>query len=174
MAILGVSLTVGTTNLVDAAASEHAVALLAAGASLFLVMLAETSRVPIDNQETHLELTMIHEAMVLEYSGRSLALIELALYLKQLIFFSSIACLLCVNIYWRAVVSVPRSRSRSRWSNCRWRRCGLFRVVDYIAFAGILSMIASSRGCLNYDQSGTPYHARYLAGRVRDGLRRSG
>ena len=61
--------------------------LLAFGA-LFVVTLAETGRLPIDNPATHLELTMIHEAMVLEYSGRYLALIEWAAALKLLIFFS--------------------------------------------------------------------------------------
>ncbi len=54
-------------------------------------MLAETSRLPIDNPATHLELTMIHEAMVLEYSGRYLALIEWASALKLLVFFSLLA-----------------------------------------------------------------------------------
>lgn len=60
-------------------------------ASLFVVMLAETSRLPVDNPATHLELTMIHEAMVLEYSGRHLALIEWASALKLLVFFSLLA-----------------------------------------------------------------------------------
>src|SRR5207244_4365849 len=49
---------------------------LLAFAALFIVMLAETGRLPVDNPATHLELTMIHEAMVLEYSGRYLALVE--------------------------------------------------------------------------------------------------
>ena len=60
-------------------------------ASLFIVMLAETSRLPVDNPATHLELTMIHEAMVLEYSGRYLALVEWASALKLLVFFSLLA-----------------------------------------------------------------------------------
>ncbi len=60
-------------------------------ASLFIIMLAETSRLPIDNPATHLELTMIHEAMVLEYSGRYLALIEWASAVKLLVFFSLLA-----------------------------------------------------------------------------------
>ena len=50
--------------------------------------LAETGRLPVDNPATHLELTMIHEAMVLEYSGRYLALIEWAAALKLLVFFT--------------------------------------------------------------------------------------
>ena len=53
-----------------------------AGVAFTMVSLAENARVPIDNPTTHLELTMIHEAMILEYSGRHLALIEWAASLK--------------------------------------------------------------------------------------------
>ena len=53
-----------------------------AGVAFTMVSLAENARVPVDNPTTHLELTMIHEAMILEYSGRHLALIEWAASLK--------------------------------------------------------------------------------------------
>lgn len=66
-----------------------ALALLA----LLIVALAENARIPVDNPATHLELTMVHEAMVLEYSGRHLALIELAASLKLLLYMSLIACI---------------------------------------------------------------------------------
>jgi len=56
--------------------------LAVAGVAFTMVSLAENARVPIDNPATHLELTMIHEAMILEYSGRHLALIEWAASLK--------------------------------------------------------------------------------------------
>ena len=59
---------------------------LLAFAALFIVMLAETGRLPVDNPATHLELTMIHEAMVLEYSGRYLALVEWASGMKLFLF----------------------------------------------------------------------------------------
>ena len=61
--------------------------------ALVIVALAENARIPVDNPATHLELTMVHEAMVLEYSGRHLALIELAAALKLLLYVSLIACL---------------------------------------------------------------------------------
>jgi formate hydrogenlyase subunit 4 len=61
-------------------------------AALMMVAIAENARIPIDNPATHLELTMVHEAMVLEYSGRHLALIELAASLKLLLYISLIAC----------------------------------------------------------------------------------
>jgi formate hydrogenlyase subunit 4 len=60
--------------------------------ALVLVAIAENGRIPVDNPATHLELTMVHEAMVLEYSGRHLALIELAAMLKLLLYVSIIAC----------------------------------------------------------------------------------
>ena len=60
--------------------------------SLVMVALAENGRIPVDNPATHLELTMVHEAMVLEYSGRHLALIELASALRLLLYISMIGC----------------------------------------------------------------------------------
>jgi formate hydrogenlyase subunit 4 len=60
--------------------------------ALVMVAIAENGRVPIDNPATHLELTMVHEAMVLEYSGRHLAVIELAASLKLLLYMSLIGC----------------------------------------------------------------------------------
>jgi formate hydrogenlyase subunit 4 len=60
--------------------------------ALIMVAVAENSRIPVDNPATHLELTMVHEAMVLEYSGRHLAMIEFAASLKLLLYISLIAC----------------------------------------------------------------------------------
>ena len=95
LAIFALALSAGSTNLgqivartmTDPASALSPGHLLAFGA-LFIVTLAENARIPIDNPATHLELTMIHEAMVLEYSGRYLALIEWAAAVKLLIFFS--------------------------------------------------------------------------------------
>ncbi|MGE0035403.1 MAG: respiratory chain complex I subunit 1 family protein [Xanthobacteraceae bacterium] len=61
--------------------------------ALIMVAIAENARIPVDNPATHLELTMVHEAMVLEYSGRHLALIDLAASLKLVLYVSLIACL---------------------------------------------------------------------------------
>ena len=60
--------------------------------ALIMVAIAENARIPVDNPATHLELTMVHEAMVLEYSGRHLALIEISASLKLLLYVSLIAC----------------------------------------------------------------------------------
>ncbi|HYC12716.1 MAG TPA: NADH-quinone oxidoreductase subunit H [Stellaceae bacterium] len=61
--------------------------------SLVMVAIAENGRIPIDNPATHLELTMVHEAMILEYSGRHLALVEAAAMLKLLLYVSLIAAI---------------------------------------------------------------------------------
>lgn len=58
-----------------------------------IIIIAETSRIPVDDPSTHLELTMVHEAMILEYSGRHLAMMELGASIKQLVFIT-----LLVNI----------------------------------------------------------------------------
>jgi formate hydrogenlyase subunit 4 len=95
LAIFTLALGAGSTNLgqiVSRTLLEPKAALspghLLAFAALFVVTLAETGRLPVDNPATHLELTMIHEAMVLEYSGRYLALVEWAAALKLLVFFA--------------------------------------------------------------------------------------
>lgn len=64
-------------------------------AALFLVLIAETGRIPVDNPATHLELTMIHEAMILEYSGPYLAFIEWGGAVKQLLLMT-----LLINCFW--------------------------------------------------------------------------
>ncbi len=64
-------------------------------AALFVVLMAETGRIPVDNPATHLELTMIHEAMILEYSGPYLALLEWGAWIKQLLLMT-----LLINAFW--------------------------------------------------------------------------
>ena len=67
---------------------------LLAFAGLFVIVIAETGRIPVDNPATHLELTMIHEAMVLEYAGPDLALVEWASAVKELLYLT-----LLVNLF---------------------------------------------------------------------------
>lgn len=92
LAMFTVAITVGSTDFSHIVAAGQAPgwnllnpARLMAFAALFIVLLAETGRVPVDNPATHLELTMIHEAMLLEYSGRYLALMEWGASIKQLV-----------------------------------------------------------------------------------------
>jgi formate hydrogenlyase subunit 4 len=95
VAIFALAIGAGSTNLShivlgtlanpgDSISPGHMLAF----AALLVVTLAETGRLPVDNPSTHLELTMIHEAMVLEYSGPYLALLEWASWLKLFIFAS--------------------------------------------------------------------------------------
>jgi formate hydrogenlyase subunit 4 len=98
MMVFTVALVAGSTQLstVSAVLATSGVGLRVslglALIALILVAIAENGRVPVDNPATHLELTMVHEAMVLEYSGRHLALIELASSLKLVLYLSLIAC----------------------------------------------------------------------------------
>lgn len=99
MIVFTVALVAGTSQLSAIATFMHSGAeglrlSLALGlVALVMVGLTETGRFPVDNPATHLELTMVHEAMVLEYSGRHLALIELAGAMRLLLYMSLIACI---------------------------------------------------------------------------------
>ena len=98
IAIMTLALVAHSTALPDLtlALSEGVglrVSLALALGAIVMVAMAETGRIPIDNPATHLELTMVHEAMVLEYSGRHLALIELGAMLKLALYLSLIACI---------------------------------------------------------------------------------
>jgi formate hydrogenlyase subunit 4 len=109
VAMFALALGAGSTNLGQIGARAMArpaeavsPGYLLAFTALFIVTLAETGRLPVDNPATHLELTMIHEAMVLEYSGRYLALVEWAGALKLLVFLTLLANLF---VPWGVAVS---------------------------------------------------------------------
>jgi formate hydrogenlyase subunit 4 len=128
---------------------------LMAFAALFIVLLAETGRIPVDNPATHLELTMIHEAMLLEYSGRGLALMEWGASMKQLVLMA-----LLVNVffpvgignadtlgalYWGAAFFVGKLLALAaavvivETVNAKLR---LFRVPDLLSAAFVLATLA--------------------------------
>jgi formate hydrogenlyase subunit 4 len=162
LSIFAIALTAGSTNLstivhktalmegIVTDPSPHLMAL----AALFIVALAETGRVPVDNPATHLELTMIHEAMVLEYSGRYLALIEWAAGLKLLVFLTLIA-----NVFapWGIATSLePAALSIGLATylvkvsglavmmgiiECMFAKLRLFRVTDLLGVAFILALL---------------------------------
>jgi formate hydrogenlyase subunit 4 len=102
LAIFTLAIGAGSTNLSHIAAAAAGQtwrflvpAQMLAFAALFIVLIAETGRIPVDNPATHLELTMIHEAMILEYSGPYLALIEWGASMKQLVLM-----VLLINCFW--------------------------------------------------------------------------
>lgn len=91
LCIFTVAITAGSTNIARIAEPQgfiftpsHVLALLA----FMIAIIADTGRVPVDNPDTHLELTMIHEGMLLEYSGKYLALMEWSHYMKQMLLFT--------------------------------------------------------------------------------------
>ena len=101
LVIFTLALLAGTTNL-DAVAGllregtqGLRVSLGLTLAATMVIAIAENGRIPVDNPATHLELTMVHEAMVLEYSGRDLALIEATAALKLLLWLTLIAAIFC-------------------------------------------------------------------------------
>jgi formate hydrogenlyase subunit 4 len=96
MITFSIALVAGSTNLSAitefmASHVELEVSFALALVGFIMVAIAENARIPVDNPATHLELTMVHEAMVLEYSGRHLALIEWAASLKLLLYISLLA-----------------------------------------------------------------------------------
>jgi formate hydrogenlyase subunit 4 len=98
MIVFTLSLLAGSTQLSSVAAFMQSpdvglrVSLAMCLVALIMVALAENARIPVDNPATHLELTMVHEAMILEYSGRHLAVIEAASSLKLLLYLSLVVC----------------------------------------------------------------------------------
>ncbi len=124
---------------------------------LVIVALAENGRIPVDNPATHLELTMVHEAMVLEYSGRHLALIELAAALKLTLYLSMLACvfvpwgmagantgpeLLAIGIvtYLAKLAAGGVGLALIEVSVAKMR---VFRVVDFLNFALMLGLLGA-------------------------------
>jgi len=162
LAIFTVAIKAGSTNLSQMLLAAQAPtwqllnpAHVLAFAALFIVLLAETGRIPVDNPATHLELTMIHEAMILEYSGRYLALIEWSASVKQLVLMA-----LLVNLFFPLGIATNLSAGAVGLSllwfvakllvlsalvvlvettNAKLR---LFRVPDLLSAAFILATLA--------------------------------
>ncbi|MFH1075192.1 MAG: NADH-quinone oxidoreductase subunit H [Candidatus Firestonebacteria bacterium] len=145
IALFAASMNAGGSSVTSliAGGSIFKISLLCAGLAFYFVMLAETSRVPVDNQETHLELTMIHEAMILEYSGKSLALIELGGYIKQLILLSLLVNVFIPGSGWDLyIVKVFIILVITALLEVSMAKMRLFRAVDFLIFSFILSFAA--------------------------------
>jgi formate hydrogenlyase subunit 4 len=100
LAVFSVAVAGGTTDLGALAARRGSLAALSWSApdllalfAMLILALAETGRIPVDNPDTHLELTMLHEGMLLEHSGPGLACIALATHVKQLVTLALVAAL---------------------------------------------------------------------------------
>lgn len=145
LAILSNVLHTGSTFLGGMSLDPGEVNLTVAGVltciAFFLVLLAENSRIPVDNPDTHLELTMIHECMTLEYSGRLLALIHWASQLKLLIFlvlFSLLYLPLNIPVVFKVLGSAALVAVVETLNN----KMRLFKVRVYLAAAGIMLLLA--------------------------------
>jgi len=123
-------------------------------AGMVLVAIAETGRIPVDNPTTHLELTMIHEAMILEYSGRHLALIEWAGEIRLMLYGVLIA-----NIFfpWGIATDITLPALAYGFgaiiaklmllgvllalSETMFAKMRVFRIQDFLGFAYLLSLL---------------------------------
>ncbi len=160
MTVFTVSMSAATTNLSEAVGYtlESGVVLrpsfLFAALGLALVAVAETGRVPVDNPATHLELTMVHEAMILEYTGRHLALIEWASKIKLMLYMVLLANLfLPVGIatdftapaLFEGAVAIAAKLALLGVVLVVWEtvmaKMRVFRVPPYLGFAFLLSLL---------------------------------
>lgn len=107
--------------------------LIFAAIGFALVALAETGRIPVDNPATHLELTMIHEAMILEYSGRYLALIEWAAQIKFMLY-----AVLFVNLFFSWGVT----------DSLGWHSLGLSAFILVLKLIVLVVTLGLAESCL--------------------------
>lgn len=163
MLIFSLALVAGSTRLADIALAVQSpelglhISLLLAFVGFVMLAIAENGRIPVDNPATHLELTMVHEAMVLEYSGRHLALIEYASAVKLLLFISLISA---VFVPWGIVpagADIPHAALAILFYTVKLLLGGsllglfevttakmrVFRVPQYIGTALMLGLLAA-------------------------------
>ncbi|MEK6771688.1 MAG: NADH-quinone oxidoreductase subunit H [Pseudomonadota bacterium] len=160
MTAFTVSMSAATTNLSEAMGYTLSSGLvlrpsfLFAALGLMLVAVAETGRVPVDNPATHLELTMVHEAMILEYTGRHLALIEWASKIKLMVYLVLIANLflpwgiateLTLAELGKGTVAIAGKLILLGMALVVWEtvmaKMRIFRVPPYLGFAFLLSLL---------------------------------
>ncbi len=138
LALVSVALA-GQGTFARITASQAPLAGILAAGALLLVMLSETARMPVDNQETHYELTMIHEGLVLEYSGWELALLQAAAYVRQASFFILAALMLPGNglssVAWIVVLIAFIPLVERMYAKMR-----LFEVPQLFASATVLAL----------------------------------
>jgi formate hydrogenlyase subunit 4 len=162
LSIFAIAANAGSTNLssisqtvsslgIDAISPSYILAFVA----FFIIAIAETGRIPVDNPATHLELTMIHEAMILEYSGKQLAIVELCAMTKQLLIFSLLAniffpwgiaavaslagILLGLMVYIIKIMILGTTMAVVETSTAKWR---LFRLPELLSISLMLSFLA--------------------------------
>ena len=162
LSVFALSIPSGSTNLAaivsgavgDPARLASPAGLLAA-AALAVAVLAETGRLPVDNPSTHLELTMIHEAMILEYSGPDLALVELGAQMRLTVLLGLLVSLfapwgIATTASWGALalalvllaVKVTVLGAVLAAAEVFWAKVRLFRVPELLAGSFLLALLA--------------------------------
>ncbi|MFF8993703.1 respiratory chain complex I subunit 1 family protein [Streptomyces sp. NPDC014983] len=164
LAVFALSMPAGTTNIpaiVSGAAGQSARPASPAGllaiAALAVAVLAETGRIPVDNPATHLELTMIHEAMVLEYAGPDLALVELGAQMRLTLLLGLLSSLsvpwgIATGASWAALavalalfaLKVAVLGALLAAAEVCWAKVRLFRVPELLAGSFLLALLAVS------------------------------
>jgi len=153
--LLTVAARAGSTKLAAmsaaAASTPFSLPYIFAAVAFLIILVAETGRIPVDNPDTHLELTMIHEAMVLEYSGRRLGLIFLAAASKQLVFILLFTVLFLpwqsgglspVMVLFWLVVKVVLTAVALAVLETSTNKMRLFKVPGFMGLAGMLALLA--------------------------------
>ncbi|GAA1040338.1 respiratory chain complex I subunit 1 family protein [Streptomyces murinus] len=164
LSVFALSIPAGTTNIpaivADALGQPARFASptgLLAVAALAVAVLAETGRIPVDNPSTHLELTMIHEAMVLEYAGPDLALVELGAQMRLALLLGLLSSLfvpwgIATGASWAALAAAPvlcavkvavLGALLAAAEVC-WAKVRLFRVPELLAGSFLLALLSVS------------------------------
>lgn len=155
LALLAVALPAKSTGMTamaaSAASAKWALSEVFAAGAFFIVLLAETGRIPVDNPDTHLELTMVHEGMILEYSGRPLGLIHWAVAIKQLVMITLFAVLFLPGapLSWPPLaqaavlaVKVAATALALAAAETATNKMRLFRVPAFMTVSGVLALLA--------------------------------
>ncbi|HMK49806.1 MAG TPA: NADH-quinone oxidoreductase subunit H, partial [Thermodesulfovibrionales bacterium] len=143
LSIFTAAVSAGSTNIARIAETQNVLyspSHILALSAFIVAVIAETGRIPVDNPDTHLELTMIHEGMLLEYSGRYLALMEWAHYIKQMLLFTITA-----DIFFPIGIS-------STTELCGVTLSAAVYVIKMLFFAALMALIESSRAKMRFFQ----------------------
>ena len=142
LALFTAAISAGSTNIAHIAAvrGAYSPSHLLALSAFMVAIVAETGRVPVDNPDTHLELTMIHEGMILEYSGRYLALMEWAHAMKQMVLFT-----LAADIFFPFGMEVAGASAGLALSAAGY-------TVKMLGMAFVMALVESTRAKMRFFQ----------------------
>ncbi|MEW6108745.1 MAG: NADH-quinone oxidoreductase subunit H [Nitrospirota bacterium] len=142
LSVFTAAISAGSTNISKIAGSEtlYSPSHILALSAFIVAVIAETGRIPVDNPDTHLELTMIHEGMILEYSGKYLALMEWAHYMKQMLLFT-----LAADIFFPLGIAAGGDLSALAASSAIY-------ICKMVFMAFLMALIESTRAKMRFFQ----------------------